>query len=259
MDVQAKVTEEEKNCKVPTSISLDELTSPDKNEINAKQNFRCGKCLKVPLGQVHQCSCDTLYCKVCFANMDRDGEACKYKKCEKKKMGDLPKIGRLIKNIMLTFKFEHKCEKDGESTEYTFEQLTKHLDSGECKSHLPYVCPHAKECLCPKKMSLPQLKEHLTNECNQVQVQCQFCEETFTKADYGNIEAHNCKERLNNLKISLQGKVTGLEKAKLDLEASKKAEKEDFERQIKELEAKLKQTEEKSAKVEAELHAIVEK
>lgn len=109
-------------------------------------------------------------------------------------------MGRLLRNIVNTFRFEHKCT-DGEVKEMTIEELANHFKKDQCQALMRLNCPQCSKTLKDKS----DLLDHLLNSCQKIQVTCITCSHRLEKVKFSK---HSCydevKKALNEIDSSIQ-------------------------------------------------------
>lgn len=138
-------------------ISFDDFINSENNELDVKKNFACVMCNNVVLAPVMQCDeCEMVYCSsaTCLNGVKK----CQNLKCPKQKAFSTTKLGRIVRNVMSNFEFNHVIE--GEETVIQYEKKCK-LVLDEYKSTLKFKCSKCNK----DNMTLDELKQHLKTDC----------------------------------------------------------------------------------------------
>ena len=104
-------------------------------------------------------------------------------------------VMRMVENKL---KFDHHCL-NGETNVFKYEDLIRHLKN-ECESVKTQKCP--LKCENQTHMNMGEVKEHLINECKNVEVECHICYKGLTKRT--NFERHSTDTCIKGLQETLE-------------------------------------------------------
>ena len=102
------------------SIPMESITKPTSDDFEIKKNFPCLKCQQFPVGSVQQCTeCEGFYCEWCAEDNKKEKKtepndfnlikpSCCNKECKSETFKTVP-IGKILKNMIITFEFKHDC------------------------------------------------------------------------------------------------------------------------------------------------------
>lgn len=179
--------------------------------------FKCSHCKGIPLSPIKECAkCEVLFCGRCLPGLEKC-PGCK------KQMGATRQINRQLMHVTGDkLKFKHRCkkakeekegddpcnqkeigqklieEKDGiakpeppaeavqeeyEEAELTlsYDEMNKHLQR-DCLAQNTFKCPNS-QCHSPE-MNVHQLRQHLIDDCQRMEVQCPQCYRPSPRAFY---------------------------------------------------------------------------
>ena len=111
--------------------------------------------------------------------------------CQQK--GDfLRDINSILKNCIEFCEFPHKCTKQSEDGQKK-EEVIIWKTLGELQKHAQYNCPKFGCDICYKdefqNLTRTQLYEHIKNDCSQVRIMCQLCNQEFKREEF---RSHYC-------------------------------------------------------------------
>jgi len=111
------------------------------------------------------------------------------KKCPKQKQFSTSKVGRIVRNVMSNFEFNHT--ENNEEIVVKYEKKVNLLMENY-KASLKYKCSKCNK----DNMTAEELKDHLMNECDAQQIKCKYCDVTLSRKEFNDPSTHTCVQTL---------------------------------------------------------------
>lgn len=102
---------------------------------------------------------------------------------------------------MELFKIKHSC--GGESKEYTYEEISKHLNEFQCERQNDLTCKYTS-CSKQESMAVNSLEDHYRNECTEFLIRCAYCKKDIARKDYNDLKVHDCRKALVQMTEELE-------------------------------------------------------